>query len=259
MTMSREQVLDELERVASLEHAVCLECLTFHAALGHDTSNASGPSATRIREAADAAFRTALGEMAHLRRVNQALTAAGRGPQLGRAASVQKTSAPAIALIPAGGANLADFLDRNRLIADAVDDAYARLRSSVTAPDSPFGDDAPEALLLALDPGPDHTEAASELATLLRDIPAAEYLRATRRQPNNAVESSLLHLADVHYNLILAILQTWFEHPELEGELRGRALSAMDATHAINGLLVARGVLPAFALDADLAGGPGSS
>jgi hypothetical protein len=34
--LSREQVLDELEFLATVEHALIVECLSVHCALGHD-------------------------------------------------------------------------------------------------------------------------------------------------------------------------------------------------------------------------------
>jgi len=47
VAVRREQVLDELELLATVEHALCIEYLTIHAALGHDLGQAIGPSRSR--------------------------------------------------------------------------------------------------------------------------------------------------------------------------------------------------------------------
>jgi len=69
----------------------------------------------------------------------------------------------------------------------------------------------------------------------------------TRHDPADDLERRLLVLSDRWYALIVATVEAWcaFEQ-ELGGILRGRAMSAMDGLNEINGLLVARGLLPAF-------------
>jgi hypothetical protein len=245
---SQEQVLDGLDVLATVEHALCVEYLTIQAAVGPDPE-ATGPTADRIREASDKAFGTALGEMGHLHRINNALTLAGRRPQVGRAARIERAGAPDIVLDPPGGTKVEHFLERNRLIAEAVDAAYERLRSAAQAVDPPFEGELLDELTFVLDPGP-HVEPVVTLRDILEAIPATEYLRATRREPSSALEQSLLHLADLHYNLIVATVRAWFEHAaEAGGDLRGRALSAMDGAATLNAMLVERGLLPAFAFD----------
>ena len=248
VTLSREQVLDGLDALATVEHALCVEYLTIRAALGPDPQ-ATGPSADRIREAAGTAHGTALHAMGNLHRINNVLILAGRRSQIGRATRIERAGAPDIVLDPPGGANLEHFLERNRHIAEAVAAAYEQLRTAAQTADPPFESELLGELTFVLDPVP-HSEPVVALRDLLAGIPATEYLRTTRRNPTSAAERSLMHLANLHYNLIVATVKAWFEHAELDGDLRGRAMSAMDAADAANALLVERGLLPAFAFDA---------
>ena len=246
----REQVLDELDALAAVEHALCVEYLSIHCALGHDTSPAPDLS-PHVPQAAQAAFGLALSEMKHLHRVNRVLTLAGRPPQVGRASSIARDSVCEIRLAPPSSAELQRLVEREREIASAVDERYLRLCSLFASRPRLFEGDLLEELTFLLDPCPDHSTPLAALDENLDGIPPSGYLRASRRVPSNELERTLLELSDEHYGFILAILRAWFAHEdELGGELFGRAVSAMDGLNAINGLLVARGLLPPFTLPA---------
>jgi hypothetical protein len=244
--LSREQVLDELDRLATVEHALCVEYLTIHCALGHDLPPAETASGQRVRDAAEAAFGLALGEMGQLHRINRALTLAGRPPQVDRAASVGDPGSE-IALGLKSSAQLERLVALEREIAAAVDARYAPLCAAVASPDPLFEGALLEQITLILDPCPDHSAPLENLRSQLEGVPPGEYLRASRREPSGELERSLLGLSDLYYALIVATVRAWFaDEDELGGELRGRALTTMDGLNAIDGLLVARGLLPAF-------------
>jgi hypothetical protein len=247
-------VLDELDRLATVEHSLCVEYLSIQCALGHDMPPAeTGASAQRVRAAAEAAFVLALGEMGQLHRLNRALTLAGRRPQLGRASSIGDPGSE-IALGRVRVAELERLLDRERAIASAVDERYARLCAAVASPDALFEGELLEQITSILDPCPDHSLPLAALRDHLAGVPPGEYIRASRRDPSGELERSLLELSDRHYGLIVATLGAWFAHEDELGELRNRALSTMDGLSAINGLLVARGLLPRFQLPGDSPG-----
>jgi hypothetical protein len=130
--------------------------------------------------------------------------------------------------------------DREHEITEAVDERYARLRSAVTSPDSPFAGELQEELAGLLDPGPDHSDVPTLLRTELYGIPPSVYLRATPQDPEGELERSLLGLSDRFYGVLVDVL------PDALRGFSPTAVSTMRGVHEINRLLVERGVLPAF-------------
>jgi hypothetical protein len=251
-----DQVLDELDHLASVEHALLVDYLSVFCALGHDLPPAGGgASAQRVRDAASAAFSLALGEMAHLRRVNGGLTLAGRQPQVGRAVGISSDGVGEVALGPPSLAQLERLLEREHEIASAVDERYARLQSAVTPADPVLSGKLLEQVTFILETCSHHV---SDLATLrepLEGLAPSDFLRATRREATDALERSLLELSDQYYGVIVATVQTWSAHDEqLGGQLRSLAVATMDRLNEIHFLLVERGLLPPFTLPSAVAG-----
>jgi hypothetical protein len=132
-SLTREQVLDELELLAKVEHALVVECLSVCYALGYDLgADEGGPTTKPGGEAAGAASSLAQqSEMFHLDDLNTALVHANRHAQLDRAASIPGGPGPDIPLGPADLAQLQQLVAREQAIATAVDARYAR-RADVT-------------------------------------------------------------------------------------------------------------------------------
>ena len=77
--LTHERVISELDLLASVEHALCVEYLVIHCALGHDQVPADpGEVAQLVSEAAASAAAVAQDEMRHLHGVNRVLVSAGR-------------------------------------------------------------------------------------------------------------------------------------------------------------------------------------
>ncbi len=132
-SLDRDQVLDELEQLATVEHAVIVEYLSVHWALGHDLEAEEGGATTEQgREASAVAAGLAQGEMFRLKDVNRALVAVGRSAELGRASSID-TGPTTIPLDPPTGAQLEQLRQREDDIAAAVD----RVRTGGCARRSP--------------------------------------------------------------------------------------------------------------------------
>jgi hypothetical protein len=247
---TREQVLDELDFLATVEHALIVEYLSVHCALGHDLGPDEGGATTpEGQNAAAAASSLAQGQMTRLRRVNQALAAAGRPPQMGRAASISSASVAEVALGPPSAAQLERVLEREEAIASAVDERYARLHPAVTSDPVFEGDLLKQMRFVIVENGPTHAAGIAGLRELHGLAPAA-FLRATRRETTDAFEEHLLNVSDRVYRLLLAIVAAWFA-TFAENELsftnfRGWAVDTMFSLDEINGLLVRRGLLPPF-------------
>jgi hypothetical protein len=249
--LTRDEVLDEVDFLASVEHALVVEYLSVCCAFGHDLERQDGGAATEQgRAAAGTAAVLAIGEMFHLKGVNRGLLGAGRSPQLGRAVSVSSDSVAEIALGPPSRAELERLLDRLGAIASAVDERYARLGPAVTSDALFDGDLLDELRSVIVDDGPTHVKAFATLRDSLGDLRPEDLLVATRREGTDALERRLLAVSDRSYGLVLALLQERFGQPDLfvAGSFRGVAVSAMEGLDEINRALVQRGLLPPFTL-----------
>jgi hypothetical protein len=235
----REALLDELETLAAVEHAMVVEWLTVACALGADLPpEDGGPVTDAAQEAARTAGLRAQDEMRHLSRVCQALVSAGRTPDVGRALTVAGP-AGVLDLTPPTAADAPALIAREEAVAAAVDWNYARLAPAVaTAPD----------LSGAIEGGATHTGAAAALRAALGDPPPADAVRARRRTPGDSFEQRLLDAGDRGYALVVAALREWLGQPDLfvGGAFRQFAVQAMSHLDELDGLLVQRGLLPAF-------------
>ena len=133
--LTREQVLDELEFLAKVEHALVIECLSVCYALGYDLGpDEGGPTTGPGSEAAGAAMSLARNtEMFHLEDLNLALIHASRPPQMDWAASISGAPGSDIPLGPPDLGQLQQLVAREQAIATAVDARYARLAPAVTS------------------------------------------------------------------------------------------------------------------------------
>jgi hypothetical protein len=243
--MSREQALDELEFLATVEHALVVEYLSVSCAFGHDLAAEDGGSTTAEgRNAADAASSLALGQMFRLKRVSFGLIDAGRSAQLGRATSISGDASAPIALDPPSAAQLERLVEREEAIAAAVDQRYARLRPAVTSDPVFEGDLLDELRRIIVDAGPTHAASLAPLRDSLGAHAPADLLRATRREGSDSFERRLLDVSDRSYRLIVAALQQRFVPDSITSA--SLAVSAMEGLDDVNRLLVQRGLLPPF-------------
>ena len=243
--LTREQVLDELDFLASVEHSVIVEYLSVHCALGHDLDPAdTGAAAQNVAAAAAKASAFAQIVMIHLPSLNEALVRANRPHlELVRASSIRATSGAQIPLGPLSRTQLERLVDRELELARAVDERFARLRDAVATPGLFDGD-----VLGAVDEAlaaPEHSGFAADLKQDLDGIPPSVYLRATPRDPTDDLEAGLLDLSDHSYHLLLEILGIFF-NPENQLLNAGQTIAAMKAVDKANRLLVGRGLLPPF-------------
>jgi hypothetical protein len=243
--LTREQVLDELEFLAKVEHALVVECLSVCYALGYDLgADEGGPTTEQGGEAASAAmFLAQHTEMFHLDDLNVALVHANRAAQLDWAASIPGGPGPAIPLGPPGLAQLQQLAAREHAIATAVDDRYARLVPAVTSSPVFDGDLLTELQSVIVDHGSGHTAAFAAVTDPLTGLAPADYLRATRRDAADGFEQRLLDASDRGYALVIAALRDQFA---VGGSFSSLAVSSMRVLDDINRLLAQRGLLPPF-------------
>jgi hypothetical protein len=243
--LTREQVLDELEFLAQVEHALVVECLSVCYALGYDLgADEGGPTTKQGGDAAGAAFSLARNtEMFHLGDLNTALIHANRPPQLDRAASIPSGPGPDIPLGPPDLAQLQQLVAREQAIATAVDARYALLAPAVTSIPVFDGDLLNELQPIIVDHGTGHAAAFAAITDPLAGLAPGDYLRATRRKAADAFEERLLEASDRGYRLIVDALRDQFAAAAGFSSL---AVSAMWLMNDINRLMAQRGLLPAF-------------
>jgi len=247
--LTRDQLLEELEFLAEVEHALVVECLSVCCALGHDLDAAEGGATTKQGgDAAAAASLLAQDEMRHLKAVNNALIKAGRSARLGRAPSVSSDSVAVTPLDPPSLAQLEQLVAREHAIASAVDERYAKLRPAVTS-DPVFDGGLLTDLQSVIDGGTKHAAAFAAMTDSLTGLAPAAFLRATRRDGADAFEDRLLDVSDRSYDMVVRALDYEFgQDPEsiVPSLFHDLARQAMDSLDAINHALVQRGLLPPF-------------
>ena len=246
-TLDREHVLDELEIIATVEHALIVEYLSICCALGHDLEpEDGGPTTDQCREAAAAASLLAQTEMFHFKGINRALVGSGRSARLDRAEGIPNTSGQLLP-VPPDQPGLERLLEREAAMATAVDERYTQLAPAVTTHPVFDGELLDEWRTVIVDSGPTHVGALAGLQSALQGLAAAEFLRATRRIANDSFEQRLLDTNDRTYRLVLSAVQGTFD-PDfgVAGAFRGIAVSAMMTLDDSNRVLVQRGLLPAF-------------
>jgi hypothetical protein len=242
--LTAEQVLDELEFLATVEHALIVEYLSVCCALGHDLAPGEGGATTEQgRDAASAASALAFGEMVRLRHICFALVDAGRLPELERATSI--TSDAETSLEPPSATQLARLVAREQALASALDKRYGRLKRAVTADPVFEGPLLEELRQIIVDEGPTHSGALVGLQDALGEgEQSAALLRATRREAADSFEQRLFDASNRSYALVLALLRERFAPESVSSGLSVPAMESLDQT---NRLLVQRGLLPPFA------------
>jgi hypothetical protein len=242
--MTAEQFIAQLDELARVEHALCVEYLSVHCALGHDRE--PGPDASAheraVHDAARAAMDLAMDQMRHVHGVNRALVAASGEAQMARAESVGG--------VPIGrldAAGLERLADREGAIAAALDAIYERLCAVLAAQPTLFQDPTLALVSSLLDPCPDHSTPLAAVLQPLAGIPPSQYVRARPRDPDpESEEATLVQGSERAYRALVPILSTWFEHEDDLFQMRSIAIDTMESLNAFNALLVARGVLPPF-------------
>jgi hypothetical protein len=248
--MNADQFLDELEFLATVEHALIVEFLSIQCALGHKLEPDEGGATTdQGRTAADQAGNLALVSMFRLKGINTGLGVAGRPARLDRATGIPDPSGGEIPLGPPTTVQLETLLRRAEAIAAAIAGRYSELRPAVTTK-SLFNAELTEKLRpIVVQDGSTHVASLDELRAALRDTEPATLLRVTRREPDGSFEQRLLDLSDRCYHQVLASLRSQFDQPDfgVSGSFRALATSAMlgelDGSHQA---LAQRGLLPAF-------------
>ena len=263
--LTREQVLDELDYLATVEHALCVEYLFAHYSVAAPMQlPADADAATRrVHAAAFEVFSVAVDEMRHLRWVNEALTLLGRPPNVGRAARIHRQLDRPFALERLTPEQLDWFIEVERpsqSVAAGIDGMYVRLLTTIDRRPDLFGerDRLVHLIKLIINEGVDHFERFGAVKEQLAGLAPEQYLRPLDR-PADQLTTALLELSDQNYAVLLDALAASFALGDRAGgALLEQSRRAMFSLHETNHVLAARGVAPPFTLPDEPAVPPGT-
>jgi hypothetical protein len=247
--LTSDQVLDELDFLATACHAVLVEALTIQGAAGRDLADDQfGPVNDQAAGLAQVAGSIAMSEMFRLKRINDTLLAAGRQGETGRAASISSESVPEISLAPLTPDQFTDIVPREREIGRALGERYARLAPAVTTAPVFSGGLLTE-IQGVIEDGQGYPALLAGYRDPLGGVPSGKVVRATRREAADDSEQNLLNTSDRAYRMLVLLLGVAFTPPS-DGRFPAvslaTAVAAMDITDGINAELTRRGLLPPF-------------
>ncbi len=281
--MTRQEVIDELNYLATVEHALCIEYLYAHYSLNSPLAlPQSGVDARIARVFADAMgsgtralpsallsdrtrhifaaayeiFRIGVDEMRHLRWVNEALDLLERPPSLGRAERIGRAFDRPFELKPLTAEQLQWFIDiekPSQAINEGVDGMYVRLHTSIDRQPNlfPERERLVHLIKLIIDEGGDHYERFLAIQQHLASMSADEYLRPLAEPSPGSALATLQDLSDQNYAVLLGALQIAFSLGDRAGGvLLEQARRAMYNLHETNHHLAGKGVRGRFLLPA---------
>ncbi|MFB7268164.1 ferritin-like domain-containing protein [Streptomyces nojiriensis] len=264
--MTRAQVIQELERLAGVEHALCLEYLYAHYSLDappvfdpavHDPATPEGARARKIYAAAAEVFSVAVDEMRHLRWVNEILGTLGRPPRLEpprHDTVIQPRTGRCFDPQPLTPGQLDLFIAVERPSAvsadpQGIDGMYVKLHETIVhRPELfPEPDRLAHLIKLIIDEGDDHYHRFTAVKNHLAELSPDEYLRPLRTDPGTALDVQLVELSALNYTMLLGALESTLERGDTSGGvLIEQARRTMSNLHELNHLLASRGVAPRF-------------
>ena len=254
---TREEVVRELQYLATVEHALAVEYLYSHYTLRapmKQPARDADPLTRRIFAAGNEVYLVAIDEMRHLRWANEALGLLGEGPALGRAAMLGRDLDHPFELRPLTAEQLQWYIDveaPSQAIGQGIDGMYVRLHVSIDRQPELFPER--ERLLaivkLIIDEGEAHYERFRAVQSHLAGLEPSIYLRELTAPAEASQEAVLSDLADNTYALLLGTLEVVFELGDRGGGvLIEQARRSMFNLHEICHRLAERGVAPRFTL-----------
>jgi Ferritin-like len=254
---TRDEVVQELRYLATVEHALSVEYLYSHYSLRapmQQPAPDADPVTREIFAAAYEVFLVAVDEMRHLRWANEALSLLGQGPSIGRAERLGRELDHPFELRPLTPEQLQWYIDveaPSQAIGEGIDGMYVRLHVSIDRQPDLF----PERprlvplIKLIIDEGEAHYERFRAVQRHLSDLQPSQYLRALGVPSPGSQEAVLADHADASYGLLLGTLSVVFALGDTgAGTLIEQARRLMFNLHETCHRLAHRGVAPRFTL-----------
>jgi hypothetical protein len=261
--MTRQEVIDELRYLATVEHALCVEYLYAHYSVNAPMrlpDTGVDEQTRRIFATANEVFMIAVDEMRHLRWVNEALDLMQQSPSLGRAKFIGRTFNRPFELKRLTPQQLQWFIDveqPSQVAGQGLDGMYVRLLASIDRQPEQFPER--ERLLrlvkLIIDEGENHYKRFLSVQQHLVGLSSDSYLRPLENpnpQPGTQL-ASLQTLSDQNYSVLLGALQVSFVLGDRAGGMvLEQSRRAMFNLHETNHYLASEGVRARFRLPATI-------
>ncbi|MBD2531103.1 hypothetical protein H6G97_16535 [Nostoc flagelliforme FACHB-838] len=255
--MTRQQVIDELRYLTTVEHALCVEYLYAHYSVNAPMrlpESGVDEQTRRIFAAANEVFLIAVDEMRHLRWVNEALDLMQQPPSLGRAQLIGRNFNRPFELERLTPEQLQWFIDVEKPSQSAgqgLDGMYVRLLTSIDRQPEQFPER--ERLLplikLIIDEGENHYKRFLSVQKHLAGISPDSYLRPLKNPQSGTQLASLQKLSDQNYSVLLGALQVSFALGDRAGGMvLEQSRRAMFNLHETNHYMASKGVRARFKL-----------
>ncbi len=259
--MSRQEVIDELRYLTTVEHALCIEYLYAHYSVNAPMrlpDTGVDEQTRQIFAAANEVFMIAVDEMRHLRWVNEALDLMQQPPALGRAQLIGRTFNRPFQLERLTPQQLQWFIDVEKPSQSAgqgLDGMYVRLLASIDRQPEQFPER--ERLLrlikLIIDEGENHYERFLSVQQHLAAMSPDSYLRPLDNPPPGTQLANLQRLSDQNYAVLLGALQVSFALGDRAGGMvLEQSRRAMFNLHETNHYMASQGVRARFKLPATI-------
>lgn len=268
--LTRQQVIDELRYLATVEHALCVEYLYAHYSLNAPLRLPEidvTPQTRQIFAAASEVFTIAVDEMRHLRWVNEALDLLGETPTIGRAELIGRSFNRPFELKPLTPDILQWFInveEPSQLIGQGLDGMYVHLLVSIDRQPEAFPERERMMHLvkLIIDEGEGHYKRFLSVQQQLSGIDPDIYLRPLADPPSESRLASLQALSDENYKVLLGALEVSLSLGDRAGGiLLEQSRRAMFNLHETSHYLASQGIqihftlppIPALPLSAEAA------
>ena len=259
--MTRQEVIDELRYLATVEHALCVEYLYAHYSLNAPIRLPDlgvDEQTRRIFAAANEVFMIAVDEMRHLRWVNEALDLMQQSPSLGRAKFIGRTFNRPFELKRLTPQQLQWFIDveqPSQVAGQGLDGMYVRLLASIDRQPEQFPER--ERLLrlvkLIIDEGENHYKRFLSVQQHLVGLSSDSYLRPVEEPQSGTQLANLQTLSDQNYSVLLGALQVSFVLGDRAGGMvLEQSRRAMFNLHETNHYLANKGIRARFRLPATI-------
>jgi hypothetical protein len=241
-----DQLLDELDLLATVEHAMIIDYLVSACVLGHGLEQVGATAmSSQAQQAASAYQNLAQSEMFHLKGTSAGLVAAGRDLTMGRASSITSSMGDETPLSRPDAESPAAMLRRHQLAAEALDSRYDALRGALGALEA-----SPEVARLqsSLPDLGTHRVALSNAG--LPEPPPDDLMPVTWRTDPDEVEQRLLTASNTLYGVVVRSLIGQLTSSDFIAvpAFRQIAQDSMEVLDSMNTGLVQRGLLPPFGL-----------
>lgn len=263
--LDRDEVINELNYLATVEHALIVEYLYAHYSVNAPFSQPEFGTAENIGNifaSANEIFLIAIDEMRHFLWANEVLNILGAPPSTGRAKVIGKPPQHGdgrkiipgksyldvpFALNTLTPETLQWFIDveaPSQVAGQQLDGMYVRLLVSIDRQREVFPeyDRIIPVIKLLIDEGDGHFHRFSAVQKTLAGIPQSEYLRGLENKPNES-QKKLLGLCDLYYHSILEAIQISFSlGKSASEELLKAAIRSMISLHEAGHKLASEGI-----------------